>query len=901
MSSSITPSTAFTYLTGIVVLAIGTLACGEGGSADLIQDMATDRVLDLPDSMTTPDLNLIPPNMLDLGTADGCDEDTTRPCAEGCGQERCTSGSWDGHCQSVLEACNDHDDNCNGIVDEDFVDLGLNTQCTTVLDNACETQGIWRCDSSGQVLICDAPPVVPETEVCDGSDNDCDGQTDENFANANCCTQAYQCPLGQLCEDNECIDPNAMPTDPNEANICVTDDDCSFIEACVGNVCRLACVDDVDCETGFSCDCPRGSACDLRVCQPTPDEPGCTSNADCSAGALCQNGACVSDADYCFDTAQCLNGEICDLNQNQCIENPDTNSDHCESSTDCPGGYQCDGNGTCIRLPSGGPRCVFEQDCPPGYFCDVSNRCISLYANANFCAQAITLSDTGRYQGTLRLGGQNLVVPMCGYHYIEGVLPAEVSDDVFKWTVPRTGRFIIDTADSSFDTVIARYTGCTQESVELMCNDDFEYPTSTDSKLTLMLNENEVVYLGVSGMDSFASGAYNLNYYLACVTSADCNEDSMCTDGRCVDVSTPTCVQDMECPENHQCQAGECIENMTPVDTCLDDIDCTRGDVCRDGLCRAGSSEPSTLCDEVTILPPSGTLTDTTATGAQLIEPPCAPATGNPGKDKVFAWTPNSSDNYTIRTLGNHPNPILSIFSQCDENAQLLNCNDDSGAGLNGMFTLFATEGTTYFIVVSSASDLFDGAFELSVQPVNPAPEDPECTYSNNHECGPGLVCLNGLCVHSTPTNLCGRAESLIGGSRSNGQCAYPRSIEGVLDAQIVDDCVSDGVDGRDAHWRWQPCRAGRYRITAQSNDESIDISLALYTECNGQRTYERRCEDTSINGDEVIEVDIGPNYFLSNDPYGLFQEIVISSRNANTSGSVNLVIDCIEGDCLDD
>jgi hypothetical protein len=152
-----------------------------------------------------------------------------------------------------------------------------------------------------------------------------------------------------------------------------------------------------------------------------------------------------------------------------------------------------------------------------------------------------------------------------------------------------------------------------------------------------------------------------------------------------------------------------------------------------------------------------------------------------------------------------------------------------------------------------------------------------------------------------SPINLCGRVEFLIGGSRSNGQCNYPQTIEGELDAQIVDDCVNDGVDGKDAHWRWQPCRAGRYRITAQSDVEAMDISLALYTECNGQRTYERRCEDASINEDEFIEVDIGPNYFLSNDPYGLFQEIVISSRTENASGSVNVVIECIGGECLDD
>lgn len=312
-------------------------------------------------------------------------------------------------------------------------------------------------------------------------------------------------------------------------------------------------------------------------------------------------------------------------------------------------------------------------------------------------------------------------------------------------------------------------------------------------------------------------------------------------------------------------------------------------------------SEPEGFCDAATPLPLEGLITASTAAGAQLIQPPCAPLSGLPGKDRVFVWTPTESNTYTIQTRGSHPNPVLSIFSGCEFNAQLLNCDDDSGAGLNSEFTLFASAGTAYYIAVSSASDLFDGTFELSVSPVSPLPEDPECTFSNNHECGARAVCLNGRCVQPTETNLCGRAESLIGGSRSGGRCNYPQVIEDELSAPSIIDCIDDGYDGADAHWRWQPCRPGRYQITAQTDAAGVDLSLALYTECNSNRTHQRNCQNASIDGDETIEVDIGPNYFLANDPYGLFQEIVISSRNANSSGNIRLIIDCVEGECVDD
>lgn len=892
------PSKSFQFIVTIALI-VNLVACGEDGHADPASAMTPERVLDTPDAMATPDVALVPTLISDAGTTNMCEEAAKRPCADACGQELCIDGRWDSSCQSVIEQCNGHDDNCNGIADENFIELGLNTPCTKRLANNCETLGVWQCGPMGESITCDAPIVMPETEVCDGEDNDCDNAVDEDFPRQTCCTQAYQCPLGHLCENNECIDPNVMPTDPDIPLTCSNDSDCSFIEACVMNSCRLICIDNVDCGTGFSCEC--GSICDLKTCLPTDINDECTSNSGCPAQSFCQNGQCVPDDAYCFDNAQCLNGEICDLAQNRCVDDPNMSSGQCQSNVDCPGGYECDGDGNCVRLPSGGPRCVFEQDCPTGYFCDISNRCISLYANANFCAHAISLSGTGQYEGTLLLGGQNLVVPICGYHYIQGVLPAEVSDEVFRWTVPHTGRFIIDTAGSSFDTVVARYNGCTQESIELVCNDDFEYPDSTNSKLSLMLNANEVVYLGLSGMDPFANGAFNLNYYPACTTISDCNGLQICDNGRCIEDLDPQCIDDDECPEDAICRNGVCFDDMTPSVVCSNDSECPQNERCIDGDCRGETSNESNFCDDVIPLPETGTITETTAAGTQLLEPACAPATGLPGKDRVFAWTPAASDNYSIRTVGDHPNPILSIFTSCSEDTQLLNCDDDSGDGLNGAFTIFASAGTTYFIVVSSASDLFDGAFDLRVAAVSPSPEDPECTFSNNHECGDDLVCLNGACVQATSTGLCGRAESLIGGSRSSGRCNYPKVIEDELSAPIITDCVDDGYDGSDTHWRWQPCRPGRYQITAQADAVGVDVSLALYTECNGNRTHLRSCQNESTDGDETIEIDIAPNYFLSSDPYGLFQEIVISSRNANSSGIVRLIIDCIEGECLDD
>jgi len=96
----------------------------------------------------------------------------------------------------VFEKCNGKDDDCDLKTDEDFPDKGK--VCNNGQLGVCKKAGNYVCKADGTGLECSAKKVTPGTEVCNGKDDDCDGQIDEIPGCLPC--------LPEVCDgkDNDC-------------------------------------------------------------------------------------------------------------------------------------------------------------------------------------------------------------------------------------------------------------------------------------------------------------------------------------------------------------------------------------------------------------------------------------------------------------------------------------------------------------------------------------------------------------------------------------------------------------------------------------------------------------------------------------------------------------------------
>ncbi|MBI5499601.1 MAG: hypothetical protein HY907_05130 [Deltaproteobacteria bacterium] len=405
------------------------------------------------------------------------------------------------------ETCNGVDDDCDAETDEDFSCLaGEPVACTT----ACGSAGSGTCSAECAVPAPDACPLP--AEACNGADDDCDTRCDNGFT---CCAGDTAPCL------TTCSSIGARTCGPD----CAWGDCLPAAEECNG-------LDD-DCDTVTD----SGFECTRRATEACTTACGSAGNRVC--GDDCAWGVCAPPRELC-------NGV----------------DDDCDTVTD--NGFECFRGGTeaCDSgCATGGSRtcsatCTWGSCQPPTEACNaVDDDCDAATDETFTCVQGSTVSCTNSCgvaasqtcSGTCTLpatccaptenctsscdddcdtlvnedccpgatpipaGASSVSGNTCGQpnNYTATCGGSAASADIaYVYSPTRSGSATFSTVGGAgWDTVLHARTDCTSSGSEIACNDDY---SGLQSNITFAVTAGSTYYVIMDGFSSGNCGAFTI-------------------------------------------------------------------------------------------------------------------------------------------------------------------------------------------------------------------------------------------------------------------------------------------------------------------------------------------------------------------------------------------------------
>lgn len=299
--------------------------------------------------------------------------------------------------QSQNDECNGIDDDCDGLIDEDFIenDDNLNIYCSTGLRGLCN-YGSQLCING--IVEC-IPIQSPTVEVCNFFDEDCDGTIDENLLNTcgecgalqsevcnglddDCNGEVdngeYLCGDYSVCYMGECRNrcdiecPQYGTFCNQELDICLYPCDtitCERNQTCINE--QYSCIDlceNVICNNDLICwqgECVLDSClitgCDTgSICYDNECIPDVCAAIKCNQNEFCRYGQCIPSCAYisCSYNEICFDG-LCIEDENNCL------MQDCNElclNIDCDISDICF-NGVCMPRQCSNIICPFGQEC----------------------------------------------------------------------------------------------------------------------------------------------------------------------------------------------------------------------------------------------------------------------------------------------------------------------------------------------------------------------------------------------------------------------------------------------------------------------------------------------------------------------------------------------------------